>query len=291
MSIQNFIRRGLRFLLSCVPEQPKQVTANIIQLAPSELLDGRRALITGGTSGIGYATAKAMLKAGAMVCITSRSQERLQKACKNLLAEGNYRGRIFHEVMDNTQTATFASHLNCITDAMGGEIDILVNNAGTLGGVFGNATEEEFDNVIDTNLKSVFFLSQLIAKRMQKNNIKGNILNIASSSSLRPANSTYTLSKQAIKALTAGMAKSLISHGIVVNGLAPGPTATPMLVNDNGDNLYHPTNPLGRYATADEIANMAVILTSSMGGTIVGSIVYMTGGSGNLTYDDMQYNF
>lgn len=291
MELLNSIRRGLRFLLSCVPEHPQRVTAHIALLAPSELLGNKRVLITGGTSGIGFATAKAMLRAGATVCITGRSEERLKEAVDKLSTEEGCKERIFSEQMDNTQISSFESHLTHIMALMGGEVDILVNNAGTLGGVFGSATEEEFNKVLDTNLKGVFFLSQLVAKRMKENHIEGNILNIASSSSMRPASSAYTLSKQAIKALTAGMAKSLIPYGIVVNGLAPGPTATPMLVNDHGENLFLKTNPLGRYATADEIANMAVILTSAMGRTIVGSIVYMTGGAGIITYDDIYYGF
>ncbi len=159
------------------------------------------------------------------------------------------------------------------------------------GAQFGTAQEEDFDNVMDTNYKGVFFLTQLVAHRMVDNHIKGNILNIASASSLRPAANAYTLSKVCIKELTAGMAKSLIQHGIVVNGLAPGPTATPMLNKNDNDNVQHSHNPLGRYALPEEIANMAVILTSDMGRTIVGSIVYMTGGGGILTYEDVKYPF
>lgn len=144
---------------------------------------------------------------------------------------------------------------------------------------------------MDTNLKGVFFFSQLVGRYMVDNNIEGNILNIASASSLRPAASVYTLSKVGIKEFTLGMAKSLIPHGVVVNGLAPGPTATPMLIKGEKPNLAIDHNPLGRFALPEEIANMAVILTSNMGRTIVGSIVYMTGGSGTITFEDVQYPF
>lgn len=171
------------------------------------------------------------------------------------------------------------------------EISILVNNAGTQGSQFGFAREEDYDNVMDTNLKGVFFLSQLVARYMVDNHIEGNILNIASASSLRPAASVYTLTKVGIKEFTLGMAKSLIPHGIVVNGLAPGPTATPMLVKTGKNDLTLGHNPLGRYAMPEEIANMAVILTSNISRTIVGSIVYMTGGGGTITYEDVHYPF
>lgn len=171
------------------------------------------------------------------------------------------------------------------------KISILCNNAGIQGSQFGFAKEEDYDNVMDTNLKGVFFFSQLVGRYMVDNNIEGNILNIASASSLRPAASVYTLSKVGIKEFTLGMAKSLIPHGVVVNGLAPGPTATPMLIKGEKPNLAIDHNPLGRFALPEEIANMAVILTSNMGRTIVGSIVYMTGGSGTITFEDVQYPF
>jgi 3-oxoacyl-[acyl-carrier protein] reductase len=126
---------------------------------------------------------------------------------------------------------------------------------------------------------------------MKENKITGNILNIISSSGLRPAASAYTLSKWGVRGLTLGLAKSLIPYDIVVNGLAPGPTATPMLMKDGSEEIGHTSNPLGRYAMPEEIANMAVVLTSGMGRTVVGDIVYMTGGAGIITFDDMDYKF
>ena len=86
------------------------------------------------------------------------------------------------------------------------------------------------------------------------------------------------------------MAKTLRPHGIVVNAIAPGTTATPMMNRDN-DDVAFPHNPSGRMATAEEIANMAVVLTSGMGRMAVGNILYMTGGSGLITLDDADYEF
>ena len=126
---------------------------------------------------------------------------------------------------------------------------------------------------------------------MKENSISGNILNIASSSSLRPAASAYTLTKWGTRGLTLGLAKTFAPYGITVNGIAPGPTATPMLNKKEGDDLAFPGNPLGRFALPEEIANMAVFLVSDMGRSIVGDIVYMTGGSGLVTFDDVTYNF
>lgn len=288
MKLKELCKKTLKFIFA---KPPVLVTANVVTLAPSEMLQGRFALITGGTSGIGYAIAKAFLAAGASVCITSRNEEKLQKACLQLqTGHSDYHNRIFGRVLDNQNVSSFKIVINDILQKKG-TIDILVNNAGVLGGSFPNAKEEDFDTVIDTNLKGVFFLSQLIGTYMKENGIKGNILNIASSSSLRPAASAYTLSKWGIRGLTMGLAKSLAPYNITVNGVAPGPTVTPMLIQGNSNNIAHHGLPAGRYAMPEEIANMAVFLVSDMGRMVMGDIIYMTGGAGLLTYDDLGYGF
>lgn len=272
-------------------KRPVYTTANIVTLAPNELLNNRFALITGGTSGIGFAIAKLFLNSGASVCITGRSQERIDDACNKLkLSVPERKDHIYGIVLDNQAVSAFPSTIDRII-GMEGKIDILVNNAGILGGNISESTEKEYDTVLDTNLKGTFFLSRIIGKYMISNQIKGNILNIASSSSLRPANSAYTISKWGIRGLTSGLAKSLAPYGITVNGVAPGPTATPMLLKEDIHNISHPNLPAGRYVLPEEIANMALILVSDMGRMVVGDIVYMTGGAGTLTFDDMNYSF
>ena len=194
-------------------------------------------------------------------------------------------------LMDNSHISSFEDIFQKILSLIGGRLDILVNNAGVMGGNFGSASEQEYDKVLATNLKGSFFLSQIVAKHMKNNSIKGNILNIASSSSLRPANSAYILSKWGIRGLTLGLAKTLIPYDIVVNGIAPGPTKTPMLIDEKQKDIINENNPLGRYIMPEEIANMAVILVSNMGRSIVGDIIYMTGGAGIITLDDIKYSF
>ena len=142
-----------------------------------------------------------------------------------------------------------------------------------------------------TNLKGTYFLSRVFARYMIKNKIQGNILNIGSSSCLRPAASAYTLTKWGVRGMTLGLAKALIPYGIVVNGIAPGPTSTPMHVHGiykPGEDLTSQT-PVGRDATPEEIANFAVVMISGMGRMIVGDMVYMTGGAGLITFDDVSY--
>ena len=283
-----FIKRGLQPILKRMPFH--KVTPQIVELKQDEVLQGRTALITGGTSGIGNEIAKSFLKAGASVIITGRSQERIDRVVA-LLKKERPNSNIFGVLMDIKEVGKIKERVEkAISLAPSHQIDILVNNAGISGDSFGSTTEEQFDNTIDTNLKGVYFLSQLFAHYYKDNRIKGNILNIASSSSVRPVNSAYAISKWGIKGLTEGLARYLAPLGITVNGIAPGQTVTPMM-QTTSDNIYHPTNLIGRYIMPIEIANMAVILVSEMGRSIVGDIIYMTGGSGNITNEDLPYEF
>lgn len=282
---------------SAKPAPPKAaaamapIHANISVLGTNELLKGRTALITGGTSGIGLAIAQSFLNSGASVIITGRNQEKLDNAIAEL-SSVTTEGSIKAIVMDNQNVSELPATFGKIVEMTEHKrVDILVNNAGVMGGHISGCDESVYDAVMDTNLKGTFFLSRIVAKHMIEKKIPGNILNIASASSLRPANSAYILSKWGMRALTQGLAKSLIPYGITVNAIAPGPTATPMLKKTASDDLRLPQNPLGRFALPEEIANMAVILTSDMGRTIVGDVIYMTGGGALLTLDDVKYTF
>ncbi len=288
MNLHKYLKRGIQYVRYGIPVKP--VYVQISTLAQNELLKERTALITGGTSGIGYAISKAFLQAGAKVIITGRNKEKVDKACYSLSQETGM-NTISGIQMDNTDVSSFQLKFESIIK-MAGQIDILVNNAGILGGNINNSTEEEFDKVLQTNLKGVFFLSQLIGRYFKRNNIHGNIMNIASSSSLRPATSAYTISKWGIRGLTLGLARILAPYDIVVNGIAPGPTATPMLMrNGVRDDIVLRKSLAGRYATPEEVASMAVVLVSNMSRMVIGDIVYMTGGAGILTNDDINYNF
>lgn len=294
MNLKSVLKRALRYLIKGVPE--KHVYVNVVSLPPSNMLEGRTALITGGTSGIGRAIAIAFLKAGANVVITGRTQEKVDAVVTEIRKHVHQSAFALGYSLECSNIEEIEKKWELIvSDLSESKIDILVNSAGTMGqngGRINSCSEEEFDSILSVNLKAAFFLSKKAAEYMIDNSIRGNILNIASASSLRPCVSAYMLSKWGVRGMTMGLAKMFISHDIVVNGIAPGPTATPMLKKQSDANdLTLESNLLGRYAHPDEIANMAVVLTSEMGRTIVGDVVYMTGGCGNITYDDIGYDF
>ena len=288
MTFKSYLKRNIVKAIRLISPQEK-VTANIMELSSNEMLKGRTALITGGTSGIGYEMAKAFVKSGASVVITGRNKRKTALVAEQLEKELSVSKRVYPLAMDNTKVSEFGNKFEeAVNMTASKQIDILVNNAGLVGGEISTCTEEQYDAIVDTNLKGTFFLSQHVAHYFVANKIQGNI---GSSSSLRPATSAYTMTKWGVYGLTKGLAKILAPHGITVNGLAPGPTATPMLMPNGINEDISFSNPLGRFEMPCEIANMAVFLVSDMGKAVVGDMVFMTGGSGVVTYDDVNYRF
>lgn len=255
------------------------------------LLQGRVALITGGSSGIGYSIAESFLKNGCSCIIVGRNENKLNEAKRKLqkyTSKGNF---VEYSVLDISKVEIIEEKFNNIIQKFNIQIDIFVNNAGIqMGSSIGKTKIEDFEKVIKTNIEGTFFMSQVIINYMIKNKIKGNILNVLSSSSIRPAVNPYAISKWGEAGLALGMAKKCIEYGIVVNSIAPGPTATPMLIsNEKNKDITNKNAPTGRYIMPEEIANMSTVLVSDIGKMIVGDTIYMTGGAGVITYDDIEY--
>ncbi len=271
MGIASKIRRAIKLI------NAKEKIAIPSLQGIDNLLVGKTALITGGSSGIGFSIAKVFLSAGCQVIISGTNAEKIQKCCLELGVDKT-RGIVINlnEVKDIKGKIDEADTL--FDDS---KIDILVNCAGfNPKKSFFEITEEDFDRTMDTNVKGTFFMCQAMADYMMKNKVKGHILNVSSSSALRPAWSPYEMSKWTIKGFTIGLADTLVSNGIIVNAIAPGPTATPMLGKSSDGDLDLRTSPIGRFATPEEIANLALILVSDFGNLIVGDTLYATGGSG-----------
>lgn len=252
---------------------------------------GKTVMITGGSGGIGKAIAIACVRNGASVVLAGRNVEKLNSVAQELLEKRKDNSQfvecVYLDISDvNSIRILFEEK---IFKNEFHKIDVLVNNAGLdAGGTIGSTKEEQFDKTIATNLKGTYFMTQEFACYLKTNHIQGNILNISSASGNRPVISPYMLSKWGITGLTAGMAKKFIKYGIVVNGIAPGPTATNMLGLD-GSNLFYERAPAQRFSDPTEVANLAIFLISDMGRMIVGDTVYITGGCGTITFDDIIY--
>jgi len=270
---------------SCIKKIAKSLNAKEKIAVPypvdkDQILKDKVVLVTGGTGGIGFAIAKAILAAGGKVVITGTTKEKVEKYKSKL--NNDFAKGIILNLQD------ISSFDNKIEEALNQfdehKIDVLINSAGVNPmKTFFDIKERDFDLTVSINVKGTYFLSQKIAKYMIEKKIKGHILNLSSASALRPAQSPYEISKWAIKGMTVGLADQLLPYGIIVNAIAPGPTATPMLGKDEKGDLDYPSIANGRFATPEEIANLAIILISDYGNLVVGDTLYATGGSGLTT--------
>lgn len=241
-----------------------------------------RALVTGGSSGIGLEIAKALAMEGCSVIIAGTKKEKLQAAKSSINSD-----KVQWMVMD---VSAPSKEIDCkvgeAASLLNGCPDIVVNAAGVLCGVpFEQLSEVDWDRVMDTNLRGSYFVSISAARRMVDQGVRGHILLLSSSSALRPGWGPYEISKWGVKGMTLGLADRYVRHGITVNALGPGPTNTPMLGKGEDDDLTHPTNPSGRYASPRELAELALVLLGPTGEMIVGDTLYATGGSGTISLD------
>lgn len=280
MGIKNKIKNLVKYYVNLKKE--KIIKPIIIPTDKEMLLDNKIALITGGSSGIGLAIAKAFICSGAKVVISGTSEVKLNQALDMLNICGSVSAKSL--VCDVRDVAKLTDKVNEAASLFEeNRIDILVNSAGVVSKHnFWDINEEDYNKIMETNARGTFFMCQSVAKQMINKNVKGHILNISSSSALRPAWTPYQVSKWAIKGLTLGLADTLIPYGIVVNAIAPGQTATPMLGVDN-ENISNVKVPCKRYAMPEEIASLAVFMVSQAGDLIIGDTIYMTGGSGTIT--------
>ena len=255
------------------------ITPVTIPLVEGTAMEGNVALIFGGSGGIGEAIAHAFVKNGCRVIITGTNEKKLQSICA-AAGEACMRYVCFDVTAVNDIPSLLAT-----AESFFGKITTVVYSAGVhCKEPFGEVTESTWDRVMDVNLKAMYFVCQEAGRYFIQNGIKGHILNVGSASGNKPGWTPYEISKWGVRSLTLGFADKWIRHGIVVNCIAPGPVATPML-GSNGDDLRWEGNPTGRMCAPEEIANLAVFMASASGDMIVGDTFYMSGGSGTICLD------
>jgi gluconate 5-dehydrogenase len=243
-------------------------------------LDGRLALVTGSSAGIGLALARGLAQAGARVVLNGRDAARLAAAAQQLQAEGLAAAAHGFDVTDR---AAVDAAVETIESTVG-PIDILVNNAGMQRRApFAEFPAADWDTLMRTNVDSLFHVGQAVARRMIARK-RGRIINICSVQSElgRPNIAPYAASKGAVKMLTKGMAIDLGPHGITVNGLGPGYFKTELtqaLVADEAFSAWLTNRtPSRRWGEVQELAPAAVFLASDAAAFVNGHILYVDGG-------------
>lgn len=241
-------------------------------------LDGRVALVIGGTSGIGKAIASGFLEAGARVVVAGRTPAKLESAVRDLRALGDAHGNCADvndlEALRGLVETTLAQHRR---------IDILVNSQGILRlKPAEEFTAADFDEIVGTNLKSVFFACTEVGRHMLARG-QGAIINIASLASYRGwrGSALYAISKAGVVSLTETLAAEWAARGVRVNAIAPGFFITDLnrdkLVGERKERAVSRT-PMGRMGEVDELAGAAVYLASDAASFVTGETIRVDGG-------------
>lgn len=239
-------------------------------------------VVTGSARGIGRRIAERFYAAGAKVALCSISKTGKEELMQEIA--GDDRSRIMALSADVSRPEEVAAFLQAVVDAFG-TIDVLVNNAG----IYSKedtceVTEERYDKVMDANLKSVFFACQWFFKHHLAAGTTGNVVNIASVSSVTyvPDNALYNVSKAGVVTLTKTFARDMGKHGIRVNAVGPGSIPTDLnaaLYADPQKEIELCNKiPLGRRGTKDDIANCVLFLASEESSYLTGQVIYAEGG-------------
>ncbi len=242
-----------------------------------KLLDGKTALITGGSRGIGEALVRTFVKNGAKVAFTYVSAGSAARA-EALVAElGDVTKAYQSDAGDYTQAETLVGQV--VKDF--GKLDIVINNAGiTRDTLMLRMTEQQWDEVIQTNLKSVFNLTKHVLKPMIRTG--GSIINMSSVVGVfgQQGQANYAASKAGIIGFSKSIAKEYGSRGIRCNAVAPGFIATEMTdaLDEKTKESYLASIPLKRLGSGDDVANTCVFLASDMGAYITGQVISVCGG-------------
>lgn len=257
----------------------KVVNLNITYTNPSNRFNNHKVLVTGGSSGIGLAIAKAFLAEGADVLICARKQKGLDEVVSELSS-----AKLHTMVMDIADVKSMKSKLDEAVAIMG-SIDIFVNAAGVSAYEGDIMQESMYDYICDINQKGLFYMNKLQGDYMLENGIQGKIINLTSKAGERIGFDPYTLSKWGANSITKGNARRLAPYHINVNGIAPGRVPTNITAelqsHKDSDNVYTPNHSTQRFTMPEEVAATALFLASGVANNIVGQIIVMDGGSYN----------
>jgi NAD(P)-dependent dehydrogenase (short-subunit alcohol dehydrogenase family) len=254
--------------------------------APNHVLDlfrltGRRALVTGGTKGLGLTIATALAQGGADVAVVSRTQAQCLAAADDIArATGRRAVGLSADVTDAAQV----DRLVASAEEALGPVDILVNNAGiNVRGAAEELSERDWDAVVDVNLKAPFLLARRLGPKMRERGW-GRVINLGSILSViaLPGRSPYASAKAGLLNLTKVLALEWAGSGVTVNALCPGPFATemnkPLLEDPAKYQAFVAKIPMGRWGELHEVTGAALFLASEASSFVTGSALFVDGG-------------
>ena len=242
-------------------------------------LEGKIALVTGGSQGIGESIAKALGAAGAHVVVAARGEEKAAAVARAIAAAG---GKAEALRLDVGDPASVSAAFKAIVERHG-KLDVLVNNAGiTDDGLILRMSKASWDTVIATDLTGVFLCSQEAAKVMLKKRVPGRIVNITSVVGLmgNPGQTNYAAAKAGVVGFTKALAREIGSRGITVNAVAPGDVETSMtdVLKEDQKKALVGQIVLGRLGTGDDVAGAVVYLASDAAAYVTGTCLNVSGG-------------
>jgi 3-oxoacyl-[acyl-carrier protein] reductase len=241
-------------------------------------LDGRIALVTGASQGIGRACALALAKAGATVALAARNEAKLAEVAAEIEAAG---GKAAAFALDVASEESIKTGAKAVLERFG-KVEILVNNAGiTRDGLVLRMKRADWDDVVATNLTGAFLLTQALLSAMLRNRW-GRIINISSvvGRTGQAGQVNYAATKAGLIGMTRSLAREVASRGITVNAVAPGYIETPMtaVLDEKQTAAMMAQIPLGRAGTDAEIAQAVAYLASEGAGYVTGHVLDVNGG-------------
>lgn len=252
-----------------------------------ELFDvaGRRAVVTGGSRGIGRMITEGLLANGAEVVITSRKEDELRASAEEMSRIGSVHA-FPADLSSPDEVSRFAEQ---VSDHFGGELDILVNNAGAVWGApLDDFPAAGFDKVLDINVRAPFLLTQALLPALRAAATEATparVVNVGSVDGIRTPqlpNFSYSASKAGIHQLTRHLAMELVGDHVAVNAIAPGPFESRMMAfaleSDEGRAAVASSVPMGRIGTPEDVAGAVIFLCSRAGAYLTGAIIPVDGG-------------
>ena len=253
------------------------ITAQITLSSPNEVLKDRNIVVTGGSRGLGFFLAKKCIDEGANVVLTARNEDCLKESASRLGERCKY------SRLDMSDASSFSRFFEKAEAILGcDKIDSVIGNAGMtiIENSFLNVTEESWNKQIDLNLKgNYFFIQEFVKYLLRKPDTKGNVVIVASERGLRSAEIPYDISKVGVKNFVQGIAPTLVTKDIRINGIATGACCTDIKDFDENANLYRFLQVNQRLYKPEEVAEVVNFLLSDFSSCISGEVIACDNGN------------